>query len=155
MWAPFKDRFPIAVLSGNDEAASVRYAILLGADDFIVKPCAVTELMRRIGDLVFVADGVRMRPLVAILTFPDPSLSALAASAGFDAKGNDVYRLKEGEGTFAIALRGNKPPSQLARAPWPELMLSVSVFRKGAVGWCKVWPRSALGQDFGRTSQAS
>lgn len=94
--APFKDRFPIAVLSGRNETEAVRKAIALGADDFIVKPCAIAELVRRIGDLVFVADEARMRPLIASLKVPDPSLAPLAVQAGFEAQGISVAVFRKG-----------------------------------------------------------
>ncbi|MES2746519.1 MAG: response regulator [Bdellovibrionota bacterium] len=146
---PADDRCPIVVFTANNNVATVREAVSLGADDFIVKPFKTAELAQRIKDLTFETTESELKALLHNLHLADvrlldsPSLKKKVGTL------HDVYPLPnvDKDKRMCIALPKGLNPQTLARSGLRELRGKVMVFRECGSGWKKIWPRSgrALG----------
>jgi len=141
---PAEERFPIAVFSGKNQQESVVRAIQLGADDFIIKPFAAGDLIKRVSDLIFIADDERIRSLLTNLRVPDPGLIPLIGTHGNRWENFSFYPLTLDQTTICVAIPSGRTPQSYLKLSAAEIRSSIAVFRKCAPGWRKVWPRFAV-----------
>lgn len=134
--------FPIMVFTAHHKEEIVMEAIRLGADDFIVKPFQAHELGRRIRDLVLDIDESELRRVLENLRFPDATLASQPQIPADVAQGFHLFPVSLANRSLCIAVPQGLSPQALSKLAYPEIVLNTMIFRKGAVGWRKVWPRA-------------
>lgn len=142
------DRCPILVFTANNHEATVREAILLGADDFVVKPFKTADLAQRIKDHTFTLSEAELKRILFDLDRPVADMPNLKKKAG---QGRDLYRTPM-DSKLALSLPRGQSPQLLAAASLRELRAKVVIYREGDSVWRKVWPRSGRTLWSGLTS---
>jgi CheY-like chemotaxis protein len=136
-------RCPIVVFTANNQQSTVKEALALGADDFVVKPFKTNELAQRIKDLVFEISETELQHLLHNLHVRDMRLHEVPSLAQRVGNHHDLYPFSSQDKRMAIAVPHNSSPQNLARLPYADLSNQLAIYRKCAFGWRKVWPRSA------------
>ena len=133
-----EDRCPILVFTANNQEATVREAILLGADDFIVKPFKTANLAQRIKDHTFTLSEAELKRILNALDRPANDIPNLKKKID---QGRELYRSTI-DPKLGLSLPRGQSPQLLAGASLRELRAKVVIFREGDSIWRKVWPRS-------------
>ena len=142
---PTDQRFPVAVFSGKNQQKIILEALKLGIDDYIIKPFTPKDLVRRVKDLIFTLSEAELRTVLANLRVKDEDLSPTIAKVSDGWGSHHFYAAAEGDGVLCIATPCGKTPIAISKLPFPQIVASVGVFRRGAGGWRKIWPRFRVG----------
>ncbi len=144
---PADQRFPIAVFSGKNQQKIILQALKLGVDDYIIKPFTPKDLVRRVKDLLFTLSESELRALLANLRVKDDDLGGAIANVSDGWGSHNFYAAAEGDGVLCIAMPRGNTPIAVSKLPFPQIVASVGVFRRGAGGWRKIWPRFRVDRD--------
>ena len=117
-------------------------AVKLGADDFIVKPYKTGELAERIKDLTYEIDEAGLREILLGLHQQDPKLHEIPALQNGSGVDSDLYPMSSADKKMCLALPRGLSPFILSKLPYQVLVENLTIYRKCAGGWRKVWPRS-------------
>ncbi|RYF35050.1 MAG: hypothetical protein EOO38_29135 [Cytophagaceae bacterium] len=124
--------------TANDPA----YTMTGQSNDFVVKPFKTGELAQRIKDLTYEISEVELKELLHGLHVQDLRLHEIPSLKKITA-GCDLYPLSHEAKSMCVALPKGQMPQHVARLAMKDLTKLVSIYRKCAFGWRKVWPRSS------------
>lgn len=146
---PPEERCPILVFTANNQEATVREAITLGADDFVVKPFKTADLAQRIKDLTFEVSEAELKQLLYSLHVQDHRLAESAWFKKRVANTHDLYPLPSQGKKMCVAIPKGQAPQQIARFGRSELRNKIIIYRESGAGWRKIWPRSGSSLNMG------
>ncbi len=136
----------IIMVSARRDEETVRDALRLGCDGFVVKPFKLKELAERIGFELFQINDADVR---AILKIPMQVRTILLKETGlsdFNAAHWDSYPIKFKEMSLCVLMPRGVRPSKLAKALDEELDKKILVFHKHPHRWKRIWPTPAAGE---------
>ena len=135
---------PIIMISARGDEATVKKAAVLGCDNFIVKPFALTDLAERINSELFRLSTDQVRVLLEKARTIRTRLTREPGLQEFRAIEWDPYSFQLKDIEVCLMIQRGVRPASLARIPELELQKRVVVFSKHQVRWKRIWPAMSI-----------
>lgn len=137
---PKNNETPIIMISARGDEATVKKALTLGCDNFIVKPFTLTELAERINSELFEIDYDQVRKLLETTRNLRTRLLRETGLQDYRIVDWDPYQVNFGDREFCVLAPRGVRPSSLAKLEQADLEKRTVVLLKSAIRWKKVWP---------------
>lgn len=131
----------VVMLTARGDAKTVRRALELGADDFLIKPLRAKEMHTRIRLHTYRPSFDEVRALVANLHVRDTTILSQAGLRGIDAQRYTLYPLRDHGLPLCVRLPSDWSAADLAKRDDATLAAHVALYGRG-VAWKQIWPRS-------------
>jgi DNA-binding response OmpR family regulator len=141
---PSAHDLPIIMISARGDEATVKAAVKLGCDNFIVKPFKLNELAARIASELFGNATLDVRSLFDHAVFIRTSVFREPGMNEFNSLHWDPYPIKYDEQDLILMLPRGMRPSSLIRLPEAELAQKIVVVYRHPLRWKRLWPKPAL-----------
>lgn len=131
---------PIIMISARRDEKTVKEAVRLGCDNFIVKPFRLNELAQRIGSELFCAADIDIRQLaesalsLRTAVFREPGMQELNSLHW------DPYPVRYKGHDLCLMLPRGLRPQVLGKLPDFDLKQKLMVMYKHPLRWKRVWP---------------
>ena len=133
--------FPIVMLTAVGEREVVKKAVLLGANDYMIKPVSKTTLVERVtSHLERLTDAVAIE-LIGKANIADDKRLPTVLQKMVEANGRKTYPMKTESHELIILIKTGKSPASIAREAIPKVKESCLIFARKGYLFSVIWPR--------------
>ncbi len=140
---------PVIMISARRDENTIRRAVALGCDNFIVKPFKLQDLAARISAELFNLEFNEVQEILSRLQTPIQFFKGLdgIVQTEYSPDKWDGYLTRHDERELCVLVSRGIRPIPLAKLDEEELRTKVNVFHKKGTRWRKVWPRSGSSES--------
>lgn len=136
---------PVIMISARRDEDTIRRAVALGCDNFIVKPFKLQELAARISAELFTIEFIEVQDVLSRLQTPSQFFKGFdsAMQTEYSSDNWDAYLTRHAERELCVLVGRGIRPIPLSKLAEDEVRTKVNIFHKKGARWRKVWPRGA------------
>jgi len=133
-------KIPVMMISARRDEKTIKAAVTLGCDNFMIKPFKLKELARRIAielitiDIDFIHESIQYIRAVKNSFFRQPGLTDLGDLAW------DCYPFVRDETDFCIVVARGLRLKSITKAKLEDPNKTIRVFYKHTLRWRQIWP---------------
>jgi CheY-like chemotaxis protein len=139
---------PIIIVSARGDEETIKEAVKLGCDNFMVKPFKMKDFIDRVEKELYTLDETELREILSQLKM---SNNNLLKNIGVHTKGMahyDAYPLTHNDKELCVIVRRGAKPATICRHDMEKITKEVVVYCKSQMRWRIVFPSNSTATLF-------